>query len=221
MSIECHFTSNMRYLAILALALTAHAQQFWAGQQSYTPSLDPIFYVQGTFTVPRLTSAGNPLIVFVGCDGIFNAHVQQVGVLSRWSGAQQQNLVFYELYPEPLKTVALCAAGDEIFCQIMHFGNSWLLAAENRTQRRVWSQWFTRFGLEGNSAEWIVEGFDGAVPGFTPITFTECAMATGGDFGGIRDFDWTGVACNTDTNPLSKPVVGPLSPDRSSFTVTQ
>lgn len=213
----------IRTLALLlsTLSCLANDYPFWSGYQSYKTEQDSITYVQGSFTVPRLTTAGKPILIWVGMDGVFNTHVQQVGVQCSFDGVNQRNVVFYEFYPANGVPLAVNAyPGNKMFVQILHFGDSWLLAITNLSQRNQgWAKWFTKPGLEANTAEWIVEGSDPPnLPDFGSVTFTDCLMGLNGYIGGIGEFDWNPVLCNMSTGQTAVSV-SQRSEDKTAFTI--
>lgn len=221
----------IRALAFLLTALTACAADlsdwpFWSGYMSFGPDWSTergsITYVQGSFTVPRLTTAGKPILIWVGMDGVFNTHVQQVGVQCSFDGVNpQRNVVFYEFYPANGVPLAVNAyPGNKMFVQILHFGDSWLLCITNLSQRNQgWAKWFTKAGSEANTAEWIVEGFDPPnLPDFGSVTFTDCMMGLNGFIGGIGEFDWLNVPCNMSTGQTAVSV-SQRSEDKTAFTI--
>ncbi|MBS0628040.1 MAG: hypothetical protein JSS09_07510, partial [Verrucomicrobia bacterium] len=121
--------------------------------------------VSGAWIVPELlpTDRTSYSAIWVGIDGYGSPTVEQLGTEHIWIGDAQENIAWYEMYPNPAYQIDgfPVSIGDVIEADVLYIGlDQFQLSMVNHTRKvyTVISSELTRSSIaKRRSAEWIVE----------------------------------------------------------------
>lgn len=209
----------------------------WSGYVSMTdihnPALGSVSFVSGTWIVPQLlpTPDTSYTAIWVGIDGYASPSVEQLGTEHVWINGAQQNIAWYEMYPNPAYQIDgfPVSVGDVIEAAVTYTGsNQFQLKIINHTQNvyTVIPANLTQSSTANrNSAEWIVEApySSGILPlsDFQTITFSNCKAVINNTNGSIADGSWQADDLTMVSSiGVTKATPSNLSSDYESFTVS-
>lgn len=195
--------------------------------------------VEGSFIVPHLTCTGQNTYValWAGLDGYNDSTVEQAGVLGECNHRKAYYYAWYEFYPSPAVFISgfVVKPGDNILVTVSYIGSGeFSVTLKDVTESESYTVTGSVSGALLSSAECILErpevnghlstlaSFGTAYYGYDYTNIPDTCYATvGGVTGPFGSFQSvTGIVMvNYNGAVLASP--SPLTPDGSSFYVTQ
>lgn len=208
----------------------------WSGYVALTdgkkPKTGSVSRVSGSWIIPELlpTPDASYTAIWVGIDGYKSPTVEQLGTEHIWSNGVQQNIAWYEMYPNPAYLINgfPLSIGDMIEAEVSYKGSSQFeLSIVNHTQNvfSIIPGSLTKSSTaKRNSAEWVVEApySSGILPlsDFQTVTFYNCKTVINSVKGNIASRKWQAdhLIMATPTGVI-KAVPSNLSSDYKNFSV--
>ncbi len=208
----------------------------WSGYVAMTDTNNPtkgsVSSVSGTWIVPELlpTNETSYTAIWVGIDGYGSPTVEQLGTEHIWINGTQQNIAWYEMYPNPAYQIVgfPVSIEDVIEAEVNYIGsNQFQLSIVNHSQNvyAVIPFHLTQSSVaRRNSAEWIVEApyLLGILPlsDFQTIAFSNCKTVINSLNGGIASIGWQADTLTMiSLNGITKAIPSGLSSNYEGFTV--
>ena len=212
------------------------SSQNWCGYAVETDFGSPQNYavssVVGQWTIPGLTStsANTYSSIWIGMDGYSSGTVEQIGTEQDWTSSDQQNYVWFEMYPKSAYEIVgfPIARGDHFGAGVSFIGSStFVLSVTNFTQGfyyRVPTHYTKSRSARRSSAEWIVEApFSGGIlplADFDTVKLAACSATLNNHAGPIGDSAWQHDSITMVTSSeATKAQPSALSSGGSAFSV--
>lgn len=179
----------------------------WSGYAAVTsfshPASHSVSDVSGSWTVPNLTPTPDTSYsaCWVGIDGYTSPTVEQIGSIQIWDQGEQQNLIFFEMYPRGAFQIVgfPINPGDVLGAEVSYLGeNTFQLSIANYTKHVytiVPTSYTNHFSAKRNSAEWIIEAPSSVntvlpLANFGVVPFTNCLATINNRTGAINNSHW-------------------------------
>lgn len=197
------------------------------------PVIGSVSSVSGAWIVPELLSTNDTsyTAIWVGIDGHGSPTVEQLGTEHIWTEGTQQNIAWYEMYPNPAYQIEgfPVSIGDVIEAEVLYTGSDQFQLSMINHTRNVYAVIpfeLTRSSIaKRSSAEWVVEApySSGVLPlsNFQTISFLNCRTVINDISGSIASNNWRADHLTMTTLAGAiKAIPSNLSSDYGSFTVS-
>jgi hypothetical protein len=176
-----------------AAVVTAHTATGWtsgnwSGYAGTTGAAGSATSVQGSWTVPTVTSTpGNTYSsVWIGIDGFTNSNLIQTGTEEDWVGGHSLYQAWWEILPasETVIPSMTIHPGDHMFAQITKgSGTTWTIKLEDLTSSNTFNI-NKKYTGQADTIEWIVEaptvgGGLASLAHYGQTTFINCGFNGG------------------------------------------
>jgi hypothetical protein len=200
-----------------------------------------VSHVTGSWRVPTIKSATiqSYSLIWVGMDGYFNHHLEQIGTGHNWGNGAQENFAWFQVGSKYLIKDFPVNIDDQIVGDVQYVGNGFFhLVLKNLTQGvsfDVPKKYTKASHALRSSAEWIVEvPFDHHLPlplaDFTAfliptshtITFSNGWAKINGERGAIGLSSWTNqaVTMTLENGTTVKSAPSSLDTGKAGFSLT-